>query len=447
MTPAPRTSDRPLACVVMAGGKGTRMRSQLPKVLHPIWGRPLLGWVVAAVREAGADRVVVVVPPDAADAVAAVADGAQTAVQHDQLGTGDAVRCALPALEGFDGDVLIVSGDTPLLTGALLAGLVADHRAAGAAATLATFELDDPGSYGRVLRDGGSVRVVEARDATADELAVREVNAGLYVVAADALRPALAALTNDNAQGEYYLPDVVPAIAAAGGAVTASLVADAALLLGVNTRVELAEAAAIIRDRIVEAHLLAGAGIVDPATTYIDADVVLEPDCVVHPFTILRGATRLAAGAEAGPHSVLTDSVLEAGAQAGPFAHLRPGTHLHAGARVGAFAETKNAEVGARSKIPHLSYVGDAEIGEDTNIGAGNITANYDGVAKHRTVIGDRVRTGSDCVFVAPVTVGDDATTGAGSIITEDVPAEALAIARARQVVKEHYAKRKRDVR
>jgi bifunctional UDP-N-acetylglucosamine pyrophosphorylase/glucosamine-1-phosphate N-acetyltransferase len=229
------------------------------------------------------------------------------------------------------------------------------------------------------------------------------------------------------------------------GAVTASLVADASLLLGVNTRVELAEAAAIIRDRLLEQHLLAGAGIVDPATTYVDADVVLEPDCVVHPYTILRGATRLAAGAVAGPHSVLTDSVLEAGAQAGPFAHLRPGTHLHAGARVGAFAETKNAEVGARSKIPHLSYVGDAEIGEDTNIGAGNITANYDGTAKHRTVIGDRVHTGSDCVFVAPVTIGDDATTGAGSIITDDVPAEALAIARARQVVKEHYAKRKRD--
>ena len=439
MTPAARTSDRPLACIVMAGGKGTRMRSSLTKVLHPIWGRPLLGWVLAAVAEAGAERVVVVVPPDAAEAVAAVATGAETVVQHDQLGTGDAVRCAMPALDGFDGDILVVSGDTPLLTGELLAGLVADH--AGADATVATFRTADPGAYGRVIRDGGAVRIVEAKDATPDELAVDEVNAGLYVFAAAALRPALDGLSSDNAQGEYYLPDVLPAM----GAVTASLVADAALLLGVNTRVELAEAAAIIRDRLLEQHLLAGAGIVDPATTYVDADVVLEPDCVVHPYTILRGATRLASGAVAGPHSVLTDSVLEAGAQAGPFAHLRPGTHLHAGARVGAFAETKNAEVGARSKIPHLSYVGDAEIGEDTNIGAGNITANYDGVAKHRTVIGDRVRTGSDCVFVAPVTVGDDATTGAGSIITDDVPAEALAIARARQVVKEHYAKRKRD--
>jgi|694.fasta_scaffold108863_2 bifunctional UDP-N-acetylglucosamine pyrophosphorylase/glucosamine-1-phosphate N-acetyltransferase len=446
MSTASRTSDRPLACIVMAGGKGTRMRSALPKVLHPIWGRPLLGWVIAAVREAGAERVVVVVPPDAAESVAAVAGDAETVIQHDQLGTGDAVRCAMPPLEGFTGDVLIVSGDTPLLTAELLGGLVDAHIADGAAATAATFQIDQPGSYGRVIRDAAGIRIVEAKDATPAELEVDEVNAGLYVFDADALRPALAGLTNDNAQGEYYLPDVVPAIAAAGGRASASLVDDASLLLGVNTRVELAAAAQIIRDRIIEQHLLAGAGIVDPATTYIDADVELEADCVVHPYTILRGRTRLAAGAEAGPHSVLTDSILDSGAQAGPFAHLRAGTHLHAGARVGAFAETKNTELGARSKIPHLSYVGDATVGEDTNIGAGNITANYDGTRKHRTTIGDRVRTGSDCVFVAPVEIGDDATTGAGSIITDDVPAEALGIARARQVNKEHYAKRKRDV-
>ncbi len=446
MTPVSPNADRSLACVVMAGGKGTRMRSAVPKVLHPIWGRPLLGWVIAAVRDAGAERVVVVVPPDAADAVGVVAgEAAQTVVQHDQLGTGDAVRCAMPALEGFAGDVLIVSGDTPLLTADLLSSIVDAHRAGDAAATAATFRIDEPGNYGRVIRDDAGIRIVEARDASAAELAVDEVNAGLYVFDADALRPALAGLTNDNAQGEYYLPDVVPAIAGAGGRVRASLVEDASLLLGVNTRVELAEAAAIIRDRIVEHHLLAGAGIVDPSTTFIDADVELAPDCVVHPFTILRGRTRLATGAEAGPHSVLTDAVLHEEAQAGPFAHLRPGTILHPGARVGAFAETKATEVGARSKIPHLSYVGDAEIGEDTNIGAGNITANYDGRNKHRTVIGDRVRTGSDTVFVAPVTIGDDAVTGAGSIITHDVSAGALGIARARQVVVEDYATRKRD--
>ncbi len=445
MTPDSPTAARPLACIVMAGGKGTRMRSSVPKVLHPIWGRPLLGWVIAAVRQAGADRVVVVVPPDAADAVGAVAGDAHTVVQPDQLGTGDAVRCAMPALEDFSGDVLIVSGDTPLLTAELLGRIVDAHRADGAAATAATFRIDAPGSYGRVLREAMSIRIVEAKDATAAELEVDEVNAGLYVVGADALRPALAKLTSDNAQGEYYLPDVLPAIVAAGGRVAATLVDDPSLLLGVNTRVELAEAAAIIRDRIVRAHLLAGAGIVDPATTYIDADVQLAPDCVVHPFTILRGTTRLASGAEAGPHSVLIDAVLHERAQAGPFAHLRPGTVLHEDARVGAFTETKATEVGARSKIPHLSYIGDADIGEDSNIGAGNITANYDGRAKHRTTIGDRVRTGSDTVFVAPVEVGDDAMTGAGSIITHDVPADALGIARARQIVLEDYAKRKRD--
>ncbi len=445
MTPPAPTADRPLACVVMAGGKGTRMRSAAPKVLHPIWGRPLVGWVLAAVRGAGAERIVVVVPPDAADAVGAAVGDAETVVQEDQLGTGDAVRVAMPALDGFAGDVLVVSGDTPLLTPELLGGLVAAHRSSGAQATLATFRLDEPGGYGRVIRASGSVRIAEARDATDDELAVREVNAGLYVFAADALRPALAGLGTDNAQGELYLPDAIPLIAQAGGLVDAAEIADPALLLGVNTRVELAEAAALLRARLLETHMLAGAGIVDPDSTYIDADVVLEPDCVVHPVTILRGATRLAAGAEAGPHSVLDGAILEAGAKAGPFAHLRPGTHLREGARVGAFTETKNADIGARTKIPHLSYVGEAEVGEDTNIGAGNITANYDGVDKHRTVIGSRVRTGSDCVFVAPVSVGDDATTGAGSIITDDVPPGALGIARARQVVKENYAQRRRD--
>ena len=445
MTPPAPTADRPLACIVMAGGKGTRMRSATPKVLHPIWGRPLVGWVLAAVRGAGAERIVVVVPPDAAEAVGAAVGDAETVVQEEQLGTGDAVGVAMPALDGFSGDVLVVSGDTPLLTAELLGDLVAAHRSSGAQATLATFRLDEPGGYGRVIRTGGSVRIVEARDATDDELAVREVNAGLYVFAADALCPALAGLGTDNAQGELYLPDAIPLIAQAGGLVDAAEIADPALLLGVNTRVELAGAAALLRARLLEAHMLAGAGIVDPDSTYIDADVVLEPDCVVHPATILRGATRLAAGAEAGPHSVLDGAILEAGAKAGPFAHLRPGTHLREGARAGAFTETKNADIGARTKIPHLSYVGEAEVGEDTNIGAGNITANYDGVNKHRTVIGSRVRTGSDCVFVAPVSVGDDATTGAGSIITDDVPPGALGIARARQVVKENYAQRRRD--
>ena len=446
MTQSPVTSDRPLACIVMAGGKGTRMRSDLPKVLHPLWGRPLVRWVTEAVRAAGIERIAVVVPPDAADAVADAAGDATIAIQVDQRGTGDATACGMAALTDHTGDVLVVSGDTPLLTPHVLTELIGAHQRGHATATLATFELYPAGSYGRVLRGtDGSIRIVEARDATPEELEVGEVNAGLYVFDAAALRAALDGLGTDNAAGEQYLPDVLPQIAAAGGTLIAEPVADPLALLGINTRVELAEAAGFLRQRILEDHMLAGVGIVDPVTTYIDVDVAIEPDATIHPGSILRGTTRVAAGAQIGPYSVLTDAVVEAGANAGPFAHLRPGTILREGAHVGAFAETKAAEVGRGSKIPHLSYVGDATIGENTNIGAGNITANYDGRTKHRTVIGDRVRTGSDCVFVAPVTIGDDVTTGAGSIITDDVPAGALAIARARQVIKERYAEGKRD--
>jgi bifunctional UDP-N-acetylglucosamine pyrophosphorylase/glucosamine-1-phosphate N-acetyltransferase len=446
MTQSPDTSPRPLACIVMAGGKGTRMRSEVPKVLHALWGRPLVRWVTEAVRAAGVERIAVVVPPDAADEVGAAAGDATVAVQRDQRGTGDAVACGMTALHDHSGDVLVVSGDTPLLTPELLTGLIEAHLHGRAAATLATFEMHPAGSYGRVLRGtDGSIRVVEARDASAAQLAVDEVNAGLYVFDADALRSALAGLGAENAAGEQYLPDVLPAIAAAGGTLLAEPIADPSTLLGINTRAELAAAAAILRERITERHMLAGVGIVDPATTYIDVDVEIEADAIIHPGSILRGTTRVASGAQIGPYSVLTDATVGAGANAGPFAHLRPGTVLHERAHVGAFSETKAAEVGRGSKIPHLSYVGDATIGEETNIGAGNITANYDGRTKHRTVIGDRVRTGSDCVFVAPVTVGDDVTTGAGSIITDDVPAGALAIARARQVIKERYAEGKRD--
>lgn len=446
MTQSPVTSDRPLACIVMAGGKGTRMRSDLPKVLHPLWGRPLVRWVTEAVRSVGIERIAVVVPPDAADAVADAAGDAAIAIQLEQRGTGDATACGMAALADHEGDVLVVSGDTPLLHAGVLGELIDAHRRGNAAATLATFEVYPAGSYGRVLRGGdGSIRVVEARDATPEELEVGEVNAGLYVFDAHALRSALDGLGTDNAAGEQYLPDVLPRIASTGGTLIAEPVSDPLALLGINTRVELAEAAGFLRQRILEDHMLAGVGILDPATTYIDADVEIEPDATIHPGSILRGSTRIAAGAQIGPYSVLTDAIVGAGANAGPFAHLRPGTVLHEHTHVGAFAETKAAEVGRGSKIPHLSYVGDATIGENTNIGAGNITANYDGRTKHRTVIGDRVRTGSDCVFVAPVTIGDDVTTGAGSIITDDVPAGALAIARARQVIKERYAEGKRD--
>lgn len=446
MNTATPSQERPLACVVMAGGKGTRMRSDLPKVLHRIWDRSLVAWVLAAVRDAGIDRIVVVAPPDFVEAVRAESGGAEVVPQPTQRGTGDAVACGLAPLADHAGDVLVVSGDTPLLTPAALGELIADHRATHATATLATFILDDAGMYGRVLRGtDGTLRIVEARDATPDELEVGEVNAGLYVFDATSLRAALADLGTDNAAGEQYLPDVLPAIAATGGILHAVPLADPHALAGVNTRVEMAEAADELRRRILHDLMLQGVGIVDPSTTYVDAAAAIEPDAVIHPFTVIRGACRIAAGAEVGPHSVLTDAVVESGAVAGPFAHLRPGSVLRADSRVGAFSETKNTVLGRGSKIPHLSYVGDAEIGEDSNIGAGNITANFDGREKHRTVIGDRVRTGSDCVFVAPVTIGDDVTTGAGSIITDDVPTGALAIARARQINKERYAEGKRD--
>jgi bifunctional UDP-N-acetylglucosamine pyrophosphorylase/glucosamine-1-phosphate N-acetyltransferase len=426
-----------LAAVVMAGGLGTRMRSALPKHLHPLLGRRLVDWVVEAVRPLGPERLVVVASPDFRDAFG----GVEVAVQERPLGTGDAVRAARAALDGAD-DVLVLSGDTPLLTTALLEQLVAAHRRDRTAATVLTFEPADARSYGRVLRrdDGGVAAIVEAGDATPEQLAVRECNASIYVFRAAQLWPALEQLRPVNAQGELYLTDAVRILVEGGASVGAHLAGDPAETEGVNTRVELAAAAAVLRDRVNEAYLLAGASIVDPSSTWIDPTVELEPDCVVHPFTVLRGATRVAAGAEVGPHAVAVDAVVGAGAIVGPFCYLRPGTVLEAKAKAGTFVEIKNSHIGARTKVPHLSYIGDADIGEDTNIAASNVTVNFPhqpGRPKGRTTIGRNVRTGVDNAFVAPVTIGDDAWIGAGSVITEDVPPNALAIARAPQVTKE----------
>ena len=439
---------RPLACVVMAGGKGTRMRSALPKVLHPLCGRPILGWVLAAAREAGAETLVVVTPPEAEAVRALVAGDATAAVQPEARGTGHAVQVGVEALPaGFAGDVLVVSGDTPLITGAVLRELVGAHRAAGAAATLLTVDVDPPNAYGRVLRDeaGNVDRVVEVRDASALELTVRETNAGFYCFDAAELRRTLPLLRPDNDQGELYLADVLPHVRASGGRIVAHTTADAVTTTGVNDRVDLANAERLLRMRLLEAHMLLGVGIVDPATTFVDVEVELAPDCTIHPFTVLRGRTRVAAGASVGPHAVLHDAVVGPGAGAGPFCYLRPGAVLEEGARVGTYVEVKNSVLGPRAKVPHLSYVGDADIGAGTNIGAGNITANFDGRRKHRTTIGANVKTGSDTVFVAPVEIGDDAMTGAGSIITKDVPPGALGIARARQTNLEEFVYRKQD--
>ncbi len=432
----PQMGPTKLGAVVMAAGLGTRMRSATPKHLHSLLGRRMVDWVLQTARELEADPLVVVASPSTADAF----DGVAVAVQETPLGTGDAVRSAEHALAGVE-EVLVLSGDTPLLTSALLRELLETHRFEAAAATVLSFEPDDPRAYGRVVRNGSGAlaAIVEAADASPEELALREVNSSIYVFRAERLWPVLERLTPRNAQGELYLTDSIALLVAEGERVSVHKGGESMETEGVNTRSELAVAAAAMRDRINEAHMLAGVTIVDPSTTWIDADALLEPDAVIHPFTVVKGASHVAAGAEIGPHAVLHDAVVGTGALVGPFCYLRPGTVLEAGAKAGTFVEIKNSRIGERAKVPHLSYIGDADVGEDSNIAAGNITVNQDHAtrAKERTVIGRNVRTGVDNAFVAPVTIGDDAWIAAGSVITEDVPPGALAIARTKQLNKE----------
>jgi bifunctional UDP-N-acetylglucosamine pyrophosphorylase/glucosamine-1-phosphate N-acetyltransferase len=433
----PEQEKRTLGAVVMAAGLGTRMRSDLPKHLHPLLGRRMVDWVLETARELGSDRLVVVTAPSTADLFA----GVEVAVQAEPRGTGDAVRSARGALDAKVDDVLVLSGDTPLLTAGLLRDLLATHRREEAWATVLSFEPDDPRHYGRVVRngDGALAAIVEAADATPEQLAVTEVNSSIYVFRGDRLWPVLERLSPDNAQGELYLTDSVALLVADGGRVAVHKGGDPMETEGVNTRAELAAAGAAMRDRINEEHMLAGVTIVDPRTTWIDAEAVVEPDAIIHPFTVIRGASRIAAGAELGPHAVVVEASVGPGALVGPFCYLRPGTVLEAGAKAGAFVEIKNSVIGERTKVPHLSYLGDADVGADTNIGAGSITVNQDHAtrSKNRTVIGSNVRTGVDNAFVAPVKIGDDAWIAAGSVITEDVPPGALAVARAKQVNKE----------
>jgi bifunctional UDP-N-acetylglucosamine pyrophosphorylase/glucosamine-1-phosphate N-acetyltransferase len=430
----------------MAGGLGTRMHSETPKHLHPLLGRRMVDWVVGAAQEAGADPVVIVASPGTAD----LYDGLTVAIQESPLGTGDAVRSARSALEGATGEVLVLNGDVPLLTAELVEGLLATHRSEGAAATVLTFRPPDPRAYGRVVRDGAGrvAKIVEARDASPAELALNEVNSGIYVFAPDLLWPALDRLEPKNVQGELYVTDTVGLLVAGGHPVAAHVAPDPLAAEGINTREELATAAAAIRDRINSAHMLSGVTIVDPGTTWIDAEVEIEPDVVIHPFTVLRGRSRVATGAEVGPHVVADESAIGPRALVGPFCYLRPGTVLEAEVKAGTFVEIKNSHIGERTAVPHLSYVGDAEVGADTNVAAGNITANFPhqpGLPKGRTTIGSNVRTGVHNSFIAPVTVGDDAWVAAGSVITEDVPPGALAIARSKQVNKEGRGGKRSD--
>lgn len=430
----------------MAAGLGTRMRSAVPKHLHDILGRRMVDWVLVAARELGATPLVVVVSPQSEGEF----DGLEIAVQGQPLGTGDAVRSARAALEGRCAAVLVLSGDTPLLTSELLGALVETHRREGAAATVLTFVPDDVRSYGRVVRDAdGHVRaIVEAGDASETELAIREVNSSIYVFRSDRLWRVLDRLEPHNAQGELYLTDAVRLLVEDGETVAAHVAPDPRETEGVNTRAELAAAAAALRDRINEGHMLAGVTILDPGSAWIEPEVELEPDVAIHPFVVLKGRTRVGGGAEILSHTVSVDAEVGSGATVGPFCYLRPGTVLEADSKAGTFVEIKSSRIGERSKVPHLSYIGDADIGEDTNVGAGAITANFPHQAdkpKGRTKIGKNVRTGIQNGFVAPVEIGDGAWIAAGTVITKDVPADALAVARARQENKEGYAARHRD--
>jgi bifunctional UDP-N-acetylglucosamine pyrophosphorylase / glucosamine-1-phosphate N-acetyltransferase len=437
--------------VILAAGQGTRMRSSTPKVLHDLCGVPMVLWPVRAALAAGAARVIVVDSP-ARDLEAVLPDGVELAVQPLANGTGGAVQAALeqldaPGGEPVEGPLLVLSGDVPLLDAGAIAALTAVHERAGAEATILTSVLDDPSGYGRVVRDSDHsvLRVVETKasgDASSEERRIREVNAGVYAFDVGALRDALPRLTAENAQSELYLPQVIDLLREDGLTVLAHQTKDAGALLGVNDRFALAHVRKLAQREIHRRHLLAGVEIIDPDATVIDVDVEIGADTLIEPFTTIHGATRIGSGCTI-RCSYLIDCVLEDGASVGPFAYLRPGTRLRTGAKAGTFVEIKNSDIGAASKVPHLSYIGDADVGERTNLGAGTITANYDGHSKHRTTIGSGVHGGVDTAFVAPVRVGDDAYTAAGSVITEDVPGGALGVARSEQRNVEKYAERR----
>ncbi|CAN1525616.1 GlmU N-acetylglucosamine-1-phosphate uridyltransferase (contains nucleotidyltransferase and I-patch acetyltransferase domains) [Candidatus Nanopelagicaceae bacterium] len=439
--------------IVLAAGEGTRMKSATPKVLHSVAGRSLLGHVLHAVHHLSPNEVRIVVGSgrEAVEAhIAQIAPKATTVFQEHRGGTGHAAQLAL-AGNAPKGTVLVLAGDTPLLSGDSLAQFVAAHAAGKFAASVLTAEHPDPTGYGRIIRDDSDelLRIVEEKDATDDEKFIFEINSGVYAFDGEKLAASIGQLTNANAQGELYLTDVIGILKSAGESIAAIMIDDFTETLGVNDRVQLAESAAMLRDRINDQWMRAGVTIIDPTTTWIDSTVELSNDVTLHPGTALLGSTKVATSAVIGPRSTLTDclvkegaSVLESiatetiigeGASVGPFTYLRAGTQLGDSTKAGAFVEMKNAVVGTGSKVPHLSYVGDATIGEGSNIGAATIFVNYDGVEKHHTTVGDHVRIGSDSMLVAPVNIGDGAYTAAGSVITEDVPAGAIGVGRAKQ--------------
>ena len=453
-----------IAALVLAAGKGTRMKSGLVKVLHPLAGGRMIDWPVEAAREAGASRVVLVVGHQA-EMVQEYFDGQSDisfAVQAEQLGTGHAVACAREHLTGKAGRILILCGDVPLIRPETLRELLTQHEARQATVTVLTTHLTNPYGYGRVVtREGGRIlRIVEEKDATCAERGITEINSGIYCVEADFLFAAVANLRNDNAQGEYYLTDIVTEAAGQGKLCLSFPVSDPEEVMGVNDRVQLAAAATVLRRRINETLMLSGVTLLDPATTYLDKGVEIGQDTVIHPNVHISGATaigarcviepsavisgcRIGAGVTVKAGSVLTDSLIHDDVAVGPMAHLRPGTELMDHVKIGNFVETKKAVLGRGSKASHLTYLGDATIGANVNVGCGTITCNYDGVKKHRTVIEDDVFVGSDVQFVAPVTIGRNSLIAAGTTVTRDVPPDSLAIARTPQVNKEGWRLKK----
>ncbi|MFF0816085.1 bifunctional UDP-N-acetylglucosamine diphosphorylase/glucosamine-1-phosphate N-acetyltransferase GlmU [Rhodococcus sp. NPDC003318] len=460
------------AVIVLAAGAGTRMRSKTPKVLHTLAGRSMLAHSLYAAAELDPTHLVVVIGHEREAVAAAVADVATalgrdivTAVQVEQNGTGDAVACGLAALPvDFDGTVVVTSADVPLLDGHTLRGLLDEHRSepTPAGVTVLTFVPADPNGYGRIVRDaaGEVTEIVEHADATPEQVAITEVNSGVYAFDTQVLRDALTKLDTHNAQRELYLTDVLKIARELGRDVYAAQLDDPAKVAGANDRVQLAELARDLNRRILDAHMRAGVTVVDPASTWVDVEVTIGQDAVLRPGVQLHGRTAIGEDAVIGPECTLTDvtvgagakvvrthgneAVIGAGATVGPFAYLRPGTVLGESGKLGAFVEVKNSDIGDYSKVPHLTYVGDATIGSHSNIGASSVFVNYDGVNKTRTVVGSHVRTGSDTMFVAPVRVGDGAYTGAGTVLRDDVPPGALAVSGGKQRNIEGWVERNR---
>ncbi len=455
-----------LTAIILAAGESKRMRSRRPKVLHPLCGRPLIEYPMQVTRALGA-RVVLVVGRAADDVRATVGTAPDLTYveQAERRGTGHAVLQARPACPAGAGVILVLPADQPLMSETMLRGLVDHHRATGAAATLLTACLDDPTGYGRVLREGGQpVAIVEHRDATPAQREIREIGTSVYCFDAATFWPALDQVTPQNEQGEYYLTDVIGILRREGRRLEAMIAADARECLGINDRRQLAQLAAVHRVRILDRLMLEGVTVLDPASTYVDDTVTIGPDTVLYPGVTLEGATSIGAACVIGtgsqiaasrlgdqihvkPYCVLTEAVVEEGAQLGPFCHLRPLSHVGPNAKIGNFVELKKSKIGRGAKVPHLSYVGDAQVGAGANLGAGTITCNYDGVHKHETVIGAGAFIGTNSSLVAPVTIGEGAYVAAGSVITKTVPPGALAVARGRQETREGWAARRKETR